>query len=215
MSIDPAPRQPDRHRGGLRGPGAVVLLPGCSQQILGRVTLLPGVPRAAVRQLRVPADANAVMEWLTDSDRREREWRRQAEARGDIQHASVVRLPNGGLRVDSVLVRGDLVARHVIEDVAIQEHRIDRILRGQAARRHRRSRWVVKQRITVKSLGAAANVTVRTRGRPVGKSLALHFLLGSNDTTAARFLTEEASRFADFVASGVAGHFTGLGGTEP
>lgn len=186
----------------------------CYQQILARVTVFPGLPRATVRQLRVPADASAIMEWLTDSDRREREWRRQDEARDDMQELRVVRLPNGGLRFESVLVRGDLVARHVIEDVAIQQHRIDRILRGQAARRRRRSRWVVKQRVTAEWLGDATSVTVRTRGRPVGWSLARHLLLGSNDTTTARLLADEASRLANFVVSGVADHFPGSGGTE-
>jgi hypothetical protein len=182
---------------------------------LACVTLFPGLPRAAVRQLRVPVEPAAVMEWLTDSDRREREWRRQAEAREDLQESRVIRLPNGRLRFETVLVRGDLQARHIIEDLAIQEHRIDRIIRGQAERRNRRSRWVVKQRITIESLGDATNVTVRMWGRPVGRSLARHLLLGSNDPTTARLLTEEASRLADFVVSGVAGHFTRLRGTEP
>ena len=47
------------------------------------------------------------MEWLTDSDLREREWRRQAEAREDLQESRVIRLPNGRLRFETVLVRGD------------------------------------------------------------------------------------------------------------
>jgi len=72
---------------------------------------------------------------------------------------------------------------------------------------------VVKQRITVESLGDATNVTVRMWARPVGRSLARH-LLGSSDTTTARLLTEEASRLADFAVSGVAGHFSGSQGTE-
>lgn len=188
------------------------------------MTMFPGLPRAAVRQLRVPAEATAVMEWLTDSDRREREWGRQVEVQEDIQESSVASLPNGGLRFESVLVRGDLVARHINEDVAIQEHRIDRILRGQAARpsrghfrwpgKQRITRWVVKQRVTVESLEGATNVTVRMWGRPAGRSLARHLLLGYNETTTARFLSEEACRLADLVVSGVAGHFAGSQGIE-
>jgi hypothetical protein len=178
------------------------------------VTVFPGLPRATVRQLRVPADASAVMGWLTDSDRREREWRRRVEAQEEIQESSVSRLQNGGMRFETVQVRGDLLARHVIEDVAIGEHKIDRILRGQAARRRRCSRWVVKQRITAERLGDATTVTVRMWGRPVGWSLARHLLLGSNDTTTARLLTDEASRLANFVVSGVADRFPGSEGTE-
>jgi hypothetical protein len=147
------------------------------------------------------------MGWLTDCDRREREWRRQVEAREDIRESSVVSLHNGGLRFQTVQALGDVVARHVTEDVAIEKHRIDRISRGQAARGRRCTRWMVKQRISAEWMGDATTVTVRTRGRPVGWSLARH-LLGSNDTTTARFLNEEASRFADFVVSGVADHFT-------
>src|SRR6266571_6733521 len=45
------------------------------------MTLFPGLRGyAAERQLRVPAEASQVMGWLTDSDRREREWLRQVEA---------------------------------------------------------------------------------------------------------------------------------------
>lgn len=82
------------------------------------MTLLPGWPRAAVRQLRVPADAGVVMDWLTDSDRRERELRRQFEGLEDIEELSIVRLPCGGLRYESAQVLSDLVVRHIVEDAA-------------------------------------------------------------------------------------------------
>ena len=168
--------------------------------------------RAAERKLRVTADPSAVMNWLTDPDRREREWRRDLEARRDVREANVVRLPGGGLRFESVLVRKDVVARHVIEDVAIQERSIDRILRGMAVRGRRRTRWIVKQRITVEWCSEGTDVAVHARGRPVGISLARHFLVGRDDTTTGRILTEEASRFADFVIAAVAGQFAGVGG---
>lgn len=110
------------------------------------------------------------------------------------------------MRLETVQVHGDMMASHVIEDVAIGEHKIDRILRGQATRGRRRSRWVVKQRITADRLGDATTVTVRFRGRPVGWSLAWHFL-GNHDVATARLLTDEASRLADLAVSGVADHF--------
>ncbi len=54
--------------------------------ILVRVTLFPGLRHCvAVRQLRVPDEAPRVMAWLTDPDRREREWWRLVEARDDVQ----------------------------------------------------------------------------------------------------------------------------------
>jgi hypothetical protein len=73
------------------------------------------------------------MQWLTDSDRREREWRRLVKAREDIQQSNVGRLPNGGLCFDQVLMQGSRLWRHTTDDVAIQEHRIDRTL-GRASR---------------------------------------------------------------------------------
>lgn len=182
----------------------------CCRQILACVPVLPGLPRPTMRQLRVPADVPVVMGWLSDSGRREREWRRQVEARGDIQESSVTRLQNGGMRLETVQVLADTTARHVIEDVAIGEHSIDRIIRGQATRGHRRSRWVVKLRITAERLGDGTTVTVRMRGRPTGWSLAWHFLLGSHDVASARLLTDEACRLADLVVSGVADQFPGV-----
>jgi hypothetical protein len=183
--------------------------------ILVRVTLFPGMRQcAAVRQLRVPAEAPRVMEWLTDSDRREREWRRLVEAREDIQQSSAGRLPNGGLRFDQVLRRGNLLLRHTTEDVANQEHRIDRTHRAQlAGPRMMPLRWVMKERVTVESLGDGTSITVRVRGRLAGMGRVLH-LLGSRDTTTARRLTEEASRRADFRVAGVAAHFTGPHDTD-
>jgi len=59
--------------------------------ILAGVTWFPGWRRsAAVRHLRVPADAGQVMERLTDSDRRAREWRRQVEHRGELARPRVM-----------------------------------------------------------------------------------------------------------------------------
>jgi hypothetical protein len=170
--------------------------------------VFPGFPRGMVRQLRVPADASAVMEWLTDSDRREREWRPRVEAREDIQESSAVRLQNGGLRFQTVQALGDSMARHIIEDVAIGKHQVDRVVRGQVARGRLRSGWMIKQRITAEWLGDATTVTVWMRGRPAGWGLVWH-LLGSNDTTTARLLTREASRLADITVSAVAEHFPG------
>jgi hypothetical protein len=66
------------------------------------------------------------MEWLTDPDRREREWRRLVGAREDVQQSSISRLLNGGLRFDQAVTRGNLMLRHTTEDVPIGEHRIDR-----------------------------------------------------------------------------------------
>jgi hypothetical protein len=96
------------------------------------MTLFPGLRKyAAERHMLVPAEASEVMGWLTDSDRREREWLRQVEAREDIEEPSVARLPSGGLRFDYLFLRrGNVRQRHTSEDVAIQEHRIDRVHRG-------------------------------------------------------------------------------------
>jgi len=176
--------------------------------------LFPPQPRAALRQLQVSADASAVMGWLTDSDRREQEWRRRVQAHADIREASDIRLPNGRLHFESVHVHGDWTIRQIVEDVAIQERRIERILRGQATRPNfpGRSRWAVKQRITVESLGDATNIKVWTRGRPVGTSLVLYFLL--DDLALGRFLTEQASQIADSYASDIASHFVRLRGNS-
>jgi len=183
--------------------------------ILARVTLFPGLLRcAAVRQLRVPAEAGRVMEWLTDSGRRERDWRRLVEANEDVQQPGVGRLPNGGLRFDQVLMRGNLLLHLTTEDVAIQRRRIDRSHRAQlAGPRVIPARWVMKERVTVESLGDGTNITVRVWGRMVGLSRVFH-LFGYRDTTTARQLTEEGSHRADFRVCGVAAHFTGPHDTD-
>src|SRR5215472_2052883 len=167
---------------------------------------LPGSPRPALRKLQVPADAWAVRAWLTNQERRERDWRSRSEVASDIQQSSATRLPNGAMRFESVQARGNVVAQHVIEDITIEEGSITRMMRGQATRRHRHTRWELTQRITVESLGGAATVTVMVTGRPVGWSRVWH-LLGFNDTTTARILTDESSRWADFVVASVGGHF--------
>jgi hypothetical protein len=183
--------------------------------ILARVTLFPGLRQcAAVRQLEVPAERPRVMEWLTDADRREREWQRLIEAREDIQQSSIGRLPNGGLRFDQVVRQGNRQLRHTTEDVAVQEHRIDRAHRAHlAGPRMMPLRWVMKERVTVETLADGTNITVRVWGRLTGMGRVLH-LLGYRDTTTARWLTEEASRRADFRISGVAAHFTGPHDTD-
>ena len=71
------------------------------------------------------------MAWLTDSDRREREWLQQVEGRAVIQAPSLTRVPNGGLHLDwQYLRRGDVRQHHTSEDVAIGEHSIHRVHRG-------------------------------------------------------------------------------------
>ena len=174
------------------------------------MTLFPGLrPCVAERQLRVQGDASQVMGWLTDSDRREREWLRQVEAREDIEEPSVARLANGGLRFEYLFLRpGDVRQRHTSEDVAIQERRIDRIHRGRlSGPRAIPLRWELRQVATVEPAGQATGITVRVQGQMVGIGRVLH-LLGWRDTTTARFLTEEASRGADAFVSAVAAQFT-------
>src|SRR5258708_35000493 len=84
--------------------------------ILARVTLFAGLRQyAALRQVRVPADSRRVMGWLTDPDRREREWRRLVEAEDSVQQSSVGRLPNGGLRFCQGGLPGNRVPRHTAE----------------------------------------------------------------------------------------------------
>ena len=181
--------------------------------ILARVTLFPGLRHyAALRQVRVPADSGRVMEWLTDPDRREREWRRLVAAEDSVQQSSVGRLPNGGLRFDQVVLQGNRLLRHTTEDVAILEDQIDRAHRAHVVFARSRTliplRWVMQERVTVESLGDETSVTVRVRGQPAGLSRVLH-LLGYRDTMMARHLEEEATRRADFRARGVAAEFTG------
>jgi hypothetical protein len=177
------------------------------------VTLFPGLRHyAALRQVRVPADSGRVMGWLTDPDRREREWRRLVEAEDSVQQSSVGRLPNGGLRFDQVVLQGSRLLRHTTEDVAILEDQIDRVHCAHVEFARSRTliplRWVMQERVTVESLGDETSVTVRVRGQPAGLSRVLH-LLGYRDTTMARHLEEEAARRADFRARGIAAEFTG------
>lgn len=175
------------------------------------MTLFPGLRQcAAARQLRVPAEASQVMGWLTDSDRREREWLRQVEAQVDIDEPSVARLPNGGLRIDYVFLRpGELRQRHTTEDVAIQERRIGRVHRARLTGPRTISlRWELQQCITVEPAGEATDMTVRVRGQMAGMSRVLH-LLGWRDTTTTRFLAEEASRGADSCVSAIIAQFAG------
>jgi hypothetical protein len=167
---------------------------------------IPGSPRPALRQLQVPADAGTVRAWLADQERRERDWRSRSEVASDIRQSRATWLPNGAMRFESVQARGNVVAQHVIEDISIEEGSITRIMRGQATRRHRHTRWQLTQRITVESRGGAALVTVMVAGRPVGWSRVWH-LLGFNDTTTARILTDQSTRWADFVVDSVGGHF--------
>jgi hypothetical protein len=190
----------------LAGPGASNRRSG----ILARMTLFPGLRQcAAERHLRVLAEASRVMGWLTDPGRREREWLRQVEAQEDIDEPSVARLPNGGLRFDYLFLRrGNVRQRHTTEDVAIQEHRIDRVHRARlTGPRAIPLRWELQQCVTVEPAGEATDVTVRIRGQMAGISRVLH-LLGWRDTTTARFLTGEASRGADSFVSAVAAQFT-------
>jgi hypothetical protein len=168
----------------------------------------PGSPRPALRQLQVPADTQAVMAWLTDQERRERDWRSRIEVAGHVQQSSATRLPNGGMRFESAQARGNVVAQHVTEDITIEHGTITRIMRGQATRRRQHGGWQLTQRITVESLGGTAMVTVMVAARPVGWSRVWH-LLGFSDTTTARNLTDESSRWADFVVASVGGHFRG------
>jgi hypothetical protein len=140
------------------------------------VTLVPGLRQyAAVRQVRVPADARRVMGWLTDPDRREREWRQLVEAEDRVQQSSVSRLPNGRLRFDHLVLQGNRLLRHTTEDVAIGEDRIDRAHRAHVEFARSRTliplRWVMKERVTVESLGDGTCVTVRVWGQPLRSDL--------------------------------------------
>jgi hypothetical protein len=115
------------------------------------------------------------MEWLTDPDRREREWRRLAEAEDSVRHSSVGRLPNGGLRFDQVVLQQNRLLRHTTEDVAILGDRIDRAHRAQVEFARSRTliplRWVMKERVTIESLGDGTCVTVRVWGQPLRSDL--------------------------------------------
>ncbi len=150
------------------------------------------------------------MGWLTDSDRRADEWRQRVGARPDIHEPHVIRLPGGGLRFEQVYVDRGSTTRQVVEDVAIRDHNIHRMLRGEVTSPHfvGRGRWIVKQRITVSSLEDATSIRVRTRGRPAGWTLAYqHF--GYADTTWGRRLTELAIQWTDSFVADVTNHFAG------
>ncbi len=108
---------------------------------------------------------------------------------------SVGRLPNGGLRFDQVLRRGNLLLRHTTEAVAIQQHCIDRAHRAQLAGPGTMSRrWVMNERVTVESLGDGTKVTVRVRGQLAGIGRALH-LVGYRDTWVASLPVRRGHRF--------------------
>jgi hypothetical protein len=160
-----------------------------------------------MRQLRVPADVGQVMQRLTDSDRREREWQRRVEQREDIREPSADRLPHGGLRCRYEWVHGRLVWRFTTEDVAVTENMIERIHRGKLARpRVMPVRWIIHERITIEPAVNETGITVHMLGRMAGMSRVLH-LLGYRDTATARRLTELARLQADLTTSVIAAHF--------
>jgi len=146
------------------------------------------------------------MAWLTDSDRREADWLDRVQELPRLVEYRTAHLPTGGMRFEWTALQGDVEVRQEIEDVAMGQRTIDRILRGQATRGRARTRWLVKERITVEFQGDATQVTARALGRPVGKSLARH-LLGINETATARALTAQATQWTDFVVASVTGHF--------
>ena len=176
--------------------------------ILAGMTWFPGLRQSgAVRQLRVPADAGQVMRRLTDSDRREREWRRQVDQREDIREPRAGRLPNGGLRCRYEWVHGRLVWRFTTEDVAVTENMIERVHRGELARpRVMPVRWVISERILIEPAVSETGITVRVLARMAGLSSVL-YLLGYRDTTTARRLAELARRHADLTTATIAAHF--------
>jgi hypothetical protein len=176
--------------------------------ILADMTWFPGLRQcSAVRQLRLPADAGQVRERLTDSDRREREWRRQVEQREDIREPHVGRLPNGRLRCRYEWVQGRLVWRFTTEDAAVTENMIERVHRGELARpRVMPVRWVISERISIETGINATCITVCVLGRMAGLSRVLH-LLGYRDTATARRLAELARLQADLTTSAIAAHF--------
>jgi hypothetical protein len=160
-----------------------------------------------MRQLRVTADAQQMMAWLTDSGPREREWRRRVEQRADIRDPHADRLPGGGLRCRYQWVDGPRMWRFTSEAVAGTGNTIELVQRGQLARpRAMPVRWVITERITVEPAGNGADLTVRALGRIAGPSRLLH-LLGHRDTMTARRLAELVRLQADQTASAIAAHF--------
>ena len=147
------------------------------------------------------------MQRLTDSDRREREWRRQVEQREDIHQVRADRLANGGLRCRYEWVRGRLVWRFTTEDVAVTENMIERVHRGELARpRVVPVRWIIHECITMEPAVNETAITVRVLGRMAGLSRVL-YLLGYRDTATAWKLTELARSQADLTAAATAAHF--------
>jgi hypothetical protein len=173
------------------------------------MTWFPGLRQSgAVRQLRVPAEAGQVRQRLTDSDRREREWRRQVDQREDICEPRADRLANGGLHYRYEWVQGRLVWRFTTEDVAVTENMIERVHRGDLARpRVIPVRWVINERISIEPAVNETDLTVRVLVRMAGLSRVL-YRLGYRDTTTAGRLTELARRQADLTSAAIAAHFT-------
>ncbi len=113
------------------------------------MTLFPGLRGyAAERQLRVPAEASQVMGWLTDSDRREREWLRQVEAqivavlavrtrfplRWELQQFATVE-PAGEATDITVRVQGQMVGiGRVLHLLGWRDTTTARFLTGEASR---------------------------------------------------------------------------------
>jgi hypothetical protein len=148
-----------------------------------------------------------MMEWLTDSGRREREWRRCVEQRADIRDTRADRLPHGGLRCRYEWADGRRVWRFRTEDVAVTGNTIELVHCGQLAwPRAMPVRWVISERICVESAGTGTDITVRALGRMEGPSRLLH-LLGHRDTTTARRLAELTRLQADQTVSVTAAHF--------
>jgi hypothetical protein len=172
------------------------------------VTWFPGLRRAgAMRQLRVTADAQQMMAWLTDSGRREREWRRLVEQRADIRDPHADRQADGGLRYRYEWLDGRTVWRFTIEDVAVTGNTIERVHRGQLVRpRAMPVRWVITERISVEAAVHGTDITVRALGRMAGPSRLLH-LLGHRDTMTADRLAELARLQADRTGSAIAAVF--------
>jgi hypothetical protein len=161
----------------------------------------------AVRQLRVPAGGGQVRQRLTDSDRRERGWWRQADQREDICEPRAERLPDGGLRCRDEWVQGRLVSRFTTEDVAVTENMIERVHRGELARpRMMPVRWVISERISIEPAVNETGITVRVLVRMAGLSHVL-YLLGYRDTTTARRLTELARLQAVLTSAVIAARF--------
>jgi hypothetical protein len=147
------------------------------------------------------------MEWLTDSGRREREWRLRVEQRADIHDPRAECLPDGRLRCRYEWADGPRLWRFTSEEVALADSTIDWVHRGQLARpRAMPVRWLIAERISVEPAVRGADVTVRALGRMAGPSRMLH-LLGHRDTAMAHRLTGLARLQADQTGSAIEAHF--------